>query len=167
VLRRGRMSSCIELAGFAAAQAVCCLFDRMPLLPMAFSRCASGSPTVTILPGGTPDDIAAYGRRWLDANADHADEAVVLCDAYVTIGGVRKHALLIDLRSYREPMTVRMAVPYRPHHDPQGFAVHRPKFIVQALEGQDIAAFTQAFFHGVFSHDPGGRIWNTCADQGW
>jgi hypothetical protein len=138
----------------------------MPLLPMGFSRRASGPPSVTILPGGTPDEVAAHGRRWLEANADQADEAVVVCDAYVTIAGVRTNALVIDLQSYRQAMTLRMAVPYRPHHDPQGFAVHRPKFIVRALEGHDIAAFTQAFFHGVFSHDLGGRIWNTCADQG-
>jgi hypothetical protein len=36
---------------------------------------------------------------------------------------------------------------------------------LNALEGQDITAFTQAFFHGVFSHDLGATIWNTCADQ--
>src|ERR671923_134907 len=85
VLRRRGMSSCIELAGFAAAQAVCCLFDRMPLPPLAFNRRASGPLSVTILPGGKPDDVAAHGRRWLETNSDKADEAVVVYDAYVTI----------------------------------------------------------------------------------
>jgi hypothetical protein len=65
----------VELAGFAAAQAVCCLFDRLPLVPLAFGRRATGAPSVSLLPAGTPDVIAAHGRQWLDANADHADEA--------------------------------------------------------------------------------------------
>ena len=62
---------------------------------------------------------------------------------------------------------VSMAVPYRPHHDPAGFAVHRPKFIVSAPEGHDVEALQQAFFRGVFAHDTGGRIWTACADQRW
>jgi hypothetical protein len=158
----------IELAGFAAAQGVCCLFDRQPMLPLAFSRRAAAAPTVSILPGGGPDEIAAHGKRWLDANVDGADAAVVVYDGYVTIDGLRKDALVLEIRSYRQPGgAMRMAVPYRPHHHPQGFAVHRPKFIVQAPDGPDTAALTDAFFRGVCAHDTGGRIWNACADQSW
>jgi hypothetical protein len=62
---------------------------------------------------------------------------------------------------------MKMAVPYRPHHHQDGFAVHRPKFIVSAPEGHDTAALTQAFFQGVLSHETGARIWNACADQRW
>jgi hypothetical protein len=62
---------------------------------------------------------------------------------------------------------MRMAVPYRPHHDSQGFAVHRPKFIVAGLVGHDAAAMHRAFFRGVFSHEYGGRIWQECSDQSW
>ena len=50
---------------------------------------------------------------------------------------------------------MRIAVPYRPHHDPKGFAVHRPKFIVATLARQDGARLQDAFFRGVFSHDYG------------
>jgi hypothetical protein len=158
----------VELAGFAAAQAVRCLFDRQPLVPLAFTRRATGAPAVTLLPAGTPDVIAAHGQQWLDANVDRADEAVFLCDGYVTIAGTKKDALLLDIQSYRHPVTrMKMAVPYRSHHHPQGFAVHRPKFIVRATDGHDIAALTQAFFRGVCAHDMGARIWNACADQGW
>ena len=66
-----------------------------------------------------------------------------------------------------QKLRLRMAVPYRPHHDPAGFAVHRPKFIVAALEEYDAEAMNGAFFRGVFSHDYGGRIWKECSDQRW
>ena len=162
------MCPSIELAGFAAAQAVCCLFDRQVLLPLAFSRRTSDPPTLTILAAGTPEAIAAGARRWLNDNVDRADAAVVVVDGYVTIAAGRKDALILDLRSYRAPVCqMRMAVPYRPHHDPAGFAIHRPKFIVAAPEGHDMSALTQAFFRGVFSHTTGARIWNACADQSW
>ena len=158
----------IELAGFAAAQVVCCLFDRQPFLPLAFSRRAPDKKTVSILSGGAPEMIAARGQEWLDANPDNADEAVVAVDGYVTIPAGRRDAIILDVRAYRAPEgRMRMAVPYRPHHDPAGFAIHRPKFIVAALDGQDQPALTRAFFSGVFSHDYGGRIWQQCADQRW
>src|SRR5688572_5169658 len=162
------MFQSIELAGFAAAQAFCCLFDRVPLVPLAFSRRAPDTTTVTILATGTPDTIAAEGSRWLDENVDRAEAAVVVVDGYVTIAAGRKDALILELRSYRStPSQMRMAVPYRPHHDPSGFAIHRPKFIVGAIEGHDMASLTQAFFRGVFSHNTGSRIWDACADQSW
>ena|SRR5688572_19196822 len=162
------MYPCLELAGFAAAQAVCCLFDRQPMLPLAFSRRGAGTPAVKILPATTPEAIAAEGRRWFAANVEEADEAVIVADAFVTIAAVKKDALLLDLRSYRNPAgQMRMAVPYRPHHHPDGFAVYRPKFIVAAIEGQDAASMTGAFFRGVSSHLPGWRVWNACADESW
>lgn len=112
------MYRCIEFAGFAAAQVVCCLFDRQPFVPLAFSP--------------------------------------------------RKDAIILDIRGYRAPACqMRMAVPYRPHHDPKGFAVHRPKFIAATLERQDGLALQDAFFRGVYSHDYGCRIWRECSDQSW
>ena len=162
------MYQCIELAGFAAAQAVCCLFDRQPLLPLAFARRAAHAPTLSVLTARTPDAIALQSQSWLDANLNGADDAVIAFDGYVTTPAGRKDAVILDLRSYRDHVRqMRMAVPYRPHHDPEGFAVHRPKFIVAALEGHDVAALQQAFFRGVFAHNTGGRIWTACADQGW
>ena len=161
------MYRCIEFAGFAAAQVVCCLFDRQPFLPLAFSQRAPNRKTVSILAAGSPEMIAARGQQWLEANPDKADEAVVATDGYVTLPpAARKDAIVLDLRAYRErPFQMRMAVPYRPHHDPKGFAVHRPKFIVAMLEGQDAAAMHDAFFRGVYSHDYGARIWKECADE--
>lgn len=162
------MYQCLELAGVAAAQAVCCLFDRQPMLPLAFSRRASGLPSVGILAVGTPAEIAAHAHQWLDANGADADTAVVVCDGYVTIGGCRKDALVLDLQSYRPRCDrMKMTVPYRPHHHDGGFAVHRPKFIVKAIEGHDLASLTEAFFRGVSSHDLGAKIWDSCADQRW
>ncbi len=169
MLWRHGMYECVEFAGFAAAQVVCCLFDRIPFVPLAFSRRAPDRKSVSILSGGSPELIAIRGQQWLDANLDHADEAVVAIDGYVTLpAGARRDAILLDLRSYRQgTFQMRVAVPYRPHHDPAGFAVHRPKFIVASLDGQDAAGMNDAFFRGVFSHDYGGRIWKECVDQRW
>ena len=163
------MYQCIEFAGFAAAQVLCCLFDRQPFVPLAFSHRAPDRKTVSILSGGSPQILAARAQQWLEANPDKADEAVVAIDGYVTLPpDLRKDAIILDIRGYRERgVQMRMAVPYRPHHDPKGFAVHRPKFIVSTLEGQDGQALQDAFFRGVFSHDYGARIWQECSDQNW
>lgn len=164
------MYQCIELAGFAAAQVVCCLFDRVPFVPLAFSRRAPDRKTVTILPGGSPEMIATRGEQWLDANVENSDEAVVAIDGYVTLPppAGRRDAIILTLRGYRaQGFQMRMAVPYRPHHDSTGFAVHRPKFILASLDGHDATKMNRAFFSGVFSHDYGGRIWQECCDQSW
>jgi hypothetical protein len=120
---------------------------------------------VSILPGGSPKVIAARGQEWLDANPDEAEDAVVAVDGFVTMAAGRKDAIILDMRSYRGPTPrLRVAVPYRQHHDPAGFAIHRPKFIVAKLEEHDSAAMMEAFFNGVFSHEYGRRIWLECAD---
>jgi hypothetical protein len=162
------MDPSLELAGIAAAQAVCCLFDRVPLVPLAFSRRAAGPPTVTLLSGGTPERMTAESRQWLDMNMDQADEAVVLFDGYITIPEGRKDAIILELRSYGDRVRhMRMAVPYRPHHDPRGFAVHRPKFIVATPEGHDMSALRESFFRGVAIHKVGRQIWDACVDESW
>ena len=82
--------------------------------------------------------------------------------------GARKDAIILDLRSYHaRHFQMRVAVPYRPHHHPAGFAVQRPKFIVAAVERQDAEAMSRAFVRGVFSHEYGARIWKECSDQRW
>lgn len=163
------MYRCIEFAGFAAAQVVCCLFDRQPFVPLAFTHRAPDRKTVSVLAGGSPELLAARAQQWLEANPDNADDAVVATDGYVTLPpDPRRDAIILDIRGYRErAFQIRMAVPYRPHHDPKGFAVHRPKFIVATLEPRDGPALQDAFFRGVFSHDYGGRIWQECSDQSW
>ncbi|HWK10523.1 MAG TPA: hypothetical protein VNR64_10755, partial [Vicinamibacterales bacterium] len=94
------------------------------------------------------------------------DAAVVVCDAFITIAGVKQDALIVEGRSYggvaRE---IKIAVPYRAHHHPRGFAIYRPKFIVDSLDGQDVTAFRHAFFVGVSSHEAGRRVWDACADE--
>ena len=159
------LAACIELAGFAAAQAVCCLFDRVPFVPMAFARKGERNVTLTILSGGSAAQMTAEIRRWFDANADDADVAVVVCDAFITIEGVKRDAIVVEGRSYAVPVAdMKLAVPYRAHHHPLGFAIHRPKFIVKSLDGQDAAAHRRAFFIGVTLHETGRRVWDACFD---
>jgi hypothetical protein len=61
----GRLYRCIEFAGFAAAQVVCCLFDRQPFVPLAFSHRAPDRKTVSIISGGSPELLAARAQQWL------------------------------------------------------------------------------------------------------
>ena len=64
--------------------------------------------------GGSPAEISASGTRWLDANPDGAAEAVVVYDAYITMAGTKKDALLLECRSVRaadNPREDRRAVP--------------------------------------------------------
>jgi hypothetical protein len=162
------MDECLELAGFAAAQVVCCLFDRQSFVPLAFSQRSRDSRAITILDAGNPAEIAARVQEWLDSNPADADDAVVAIDGYLTTVGGRKDAIILEARSYRSaPRRFLMAVPYRPHHDPAGFAIYAPKFIVAALDGLDTSTLMQAFFRGVFSHEMGSRIWAVCADPNW
>jgi hypothetical protein len=162
------LASCIELAGFASAQAVCCLFDRVPFAPMAFARKGEKNVTLTLLSGGSAAQMTADIRRWFDANVENADAAVVVCDAFITMDGVKRDALVVEGRSYGTPAgEMKVAVPYRAHHHPRGFAIHRPKFIVQSLEGQNAAAYTQSFLIGVTLHETGRRVWDACADESW
>ena len=161
------MHRCVELAGFAAAQAVCCLFDRQPFLPLAFTCRAPDQKSVSILSGGSSEAMGARAREWLDANPEKADAAVVAMDGYITIPpSTRTDAIILEIRGYREHAGgIRMAVPYRPHHDRKGFAVHRPKLMVATLEGQDGPGLQEAFVRGVCSHEYGGRIWQACFDD--
>jgi hypothetical protein len=103
VLHRSGMYKSVELAGFAAAQVVCCLFDKQPIVPLAFGRRAPDTQTVTILSGGNPEEIAAEVKQWLNANVDDVDEAVVAVDGYVTTPDGRKDAVILDLHSYSSP----------------------------------------------------------------
>jgi hypothetical protein len=160
--------ACIELAGFAAAQAACCLFDKVPFVPMGFSRRGQSHVTLTLLPGGSPAQIALATSAWLDANTGTADAAVVICDAFVTISGVRRDSLVVEGRSYAPAVgQIKLAVLYRPHHHPRGFAIYRPKFIVESLTNQNAVAYRDAFFRGVCLHEAGRRVWDACADESW
>jgi hypothetical protein len=129
---------------------------------------ASGVPTVSVLSVGTPAEIAAHGRQWLDANVAGAEAALIVCDGYVTIDGSKKDALVLDLQSYRPPAArMKMAVPYRPHHHDGGFVVHRPKFIVRRDRGPRSRGADPGLLPGRLLARNGARIWNACADQEW
>ena len=157
----------VELAGFAAAHAVCLIADGDPLVPIGVSQRGSGGARITCLDGGTADEIAAQAGRWLDRNDGAADRAVTVVDGYITIQGESKiDALILDIRSYAPPGTrMKMAVPYRRAVDGARFAVHRPKFIVAQLDGQDANGLGQAFLRGVLGHETGGPLWLAALDQ--
>jgi hypothetical protein len=56
-------------------------------------------------------------------------------------------------------------VPYRPVNSPEGFAVHRPKFLSFAGPEPDYQDVGSAFFEGVDSHDKAAPIWSRHLDE--
>lgn len=86
----------------------------------------------------------------------------------ITIDGSRRDALVIEARSYVPARSrVKLALPYRPHHHRGGFAIYRPKFIVETIDGHDLVRMGEAFSRGVSAHENGATIWQACADQTW
>jgi hypothetical protein len=58
-----------------------------------------------------------------------------------------------------------MGVPYRPQPSPQGFAVHRPKFIAfVGVNKEDYPALADAFFAGVDTHERAAPVWKANLD---
>lgn len=157
-----------EIAGHAAAYAVCCLFDRQPLVPFAVSRTAENAIVLSVLGGGASEAIVARAERWLDRNPDSVAAAAVVVDAFITMAAGRKDALVIEARSYAPRRSrLKVAVPYRPHHHQGGFAIFRPKFIVESTEGHDLARLAEAFSRGIFAHETGATVWAACVDESW
>ena len=58
-----------------------------------------------------------------------------------------------------------MAIPYRPATDPEGFAVHRPKFLGYEGEEPNFDEIAEEFFIGIEQHEHGAEIWNNYLDE--
>lgn len=74
--------------------------------------------------------------------------------------------MLLDARMYGEsPAEFKMAIPYRPADNAEGFAVHRPKVLAADVSGAGAAALIEAFFRGVGRHQRGAAIWEEHLDE--
>ena len=161
------VESALELAGFFAAHAVWCVSDGAVLTPIGAREGPGDQRQMNRFVTDPLEEGVAHGKAWLDAGAEGSDAAVLVYDGYVTLSAGKTDSLLLDIRRFgREPAQVLMAIPYRNAGHPDGFAVHRPKFLSQSgLENPDYALLGDAFFKGVDQHEQGAAVWNARLDE--
>lgn len=159
------MEKAVELAGQFAAHAIWCVSDGGPLTPMLAMEMPGGQIKMQRQVAERLEDAAHHVQEALERNGEGAVRAASLVDGYMTLDDGKTDAILIDIRVYGVgARSLSMAVPYRNADHPNGFAVHRPKFLVD-LEGQEHQLFGEAFFRGVDSHEEGAKVWNDHIDQ--
>lgn len=155
------MERAIELAGYFAAHGIWCVEDGETLTPMLAQESAAKGRVLLRFAAEQLEDGVAQAQEHLHRNPDQVERATLVYDGFITLPSGRKDALLLVVRSYAEPQgMLTMAVPYRHAESPQGFAVHRPKFLEWQGPGEaDYQALAGAFFRGVESHEAAAPVW--------
>lgn len=160
------MESAAQLAGFLAAHAVWCVSDGEMLIPLIGFETPDGKRQMHRFIADRVEDGVREGQERLASNPDKATRAVLIYDGFVNLSTGKVDALLVDIRDYGSPSrSLLMAVPYRPASSPQGFAVHRPKFLSFAGPEPDYQAVGSEFFNGVDSHGEGAPVWSQHLDE--
>ena len=160
------MNSAARLAGFFAAHAVWCVSDGETLIPVLGFETPDGKRQMHRFMADRIEQGVQEGQARLAGNPDCATQGVLVYDGFVTLSAGKVDALIVDIRDYGLPSrSILMAVPYRHASSPQGFAVHRPKFLSFAGPEPDYQAVSSAFFEGVDSHDKGAPVWSQHLDD--
>jgi hypothetical protein len=160
------MESAAQLAGFFAAHAVWSVCDGETLIPLMGFETSDGTRQMHRFMADRIEDGVREGQDRLASNPESAIRAVLIYDGFITLPTGKVDALLVDIRDYGSPSrSLVMAVPYRPAGSPQGFAVHRPKFLSFAGPEPDFQAVASAFFQGVDSHDKAAPVWSRHLDE--
>jgi hypothetical protein len=164
----GKLAAMLEtarLAGFFAAHGIWNVSDGATLIPMLGYEHESGERGMDRFVSEL-GEAARVGQQRLQENPNGYCRAALVVDAYVHLDAGRIDALIVDAVEYGLRLrSLKMAVPYRPQPSPQGFAVHRPKFIeILGVPKEDYPALVDAFFAGVDSHDQAAAVWNAHHD---
>lgn len=161
------MERALELAGFFAAHGIWCVADGETLIPMLAQESAGSERELLRFEGDDLEESVADAHRHLDANPEGSARSVLVYDGTMPTAHGDTDALFVIVRSYADPdATVSMAVPYRHADAPDGFAVHRPKFVDwHGIDDPDYAALGAAFYRGVGSHDEAAAVWAEHADE--
>jgi hypothetical protein len=160
------MELAAKLAGFLAAHAVWSVFEGEMLIPLMGSETSDGKRQMHRFMADRIEEGVREGQERLATNSDGASRATLIYDGFITLPSGKVDALLVDIRDYGSPSrSLLMAVPYRPASSPQGFAVHRPKFLSFAGTEPDYEAIGSAFFQGVDSHDKAAPVWSRHLDE--
>jgi len=161
------MRETARLAGFFAAHGIWSVADGGTLTPLLGYEGTGGGRGMDRFAADDIAEAVRAGQDALQANRRGSVRAVLVIDAYIQLGTGRTDALIAEAVEYgpaRQSMT--MAIPYRPQSAPQGFAVHRPKFIeVTGVNEPDYGALADAFLAGVDSHEQAAAVWNAHLDQ--
>jgi hypothetical protein len=155
-----------QLAGFFAAHGIWSVSDGETLIPLLGYEYDDGNRGMDRFALGDVADGARAGQDALRANRYGSARAILVVDAYLSLETGRTDALIVDAVEYGpDGRSLKLAIPYRPHPSPQGFAVHRPKFIeVHGVDERDYGALADAFFAGVDSHEEAAAVWNAHLD---
>ncbi|WP_447730091.1 hypothetical protein [Pseudoxanthomonas suwonensis] len=155
------MDRAVELAGFFAAHGIWCVSDGESLIPMLAQESAANGRNMLRFAAEQLEDGVAQAQTHLESNPDQSERAALVYDGYITLPTGRTDALFVVIRSYVAPVaTLTMAVPYRHSESPDGFAVHRPKFVEWQGDGSpNYQTFGEAFFRGVDSHEEAAAVW--------
>lgn len=160
------MEQAIRLAGFFAAHGVWCVADGEALIPLYAFEDATGARKMERYDADSLEDGVALARARLARNEDEAAHAVVVHDGFVSLPSGRTDALILIVRDHATDLTVTLAIPYRNAAHPQGFAVHRPKFLDWRGDGEpDYRLLGEQFFAGVEMHELGDRLWQAKLDD--
>jgi hypothetical protein len=161
------MKSASELAGFFAAHAIWCVSDGDTLTPMlAYTTADDERKMERLLIDDDLEASVAFGKERLGSNEMDANDAVLLYDGRITLGGEKLDAIIIEMRAYFSPDSeATIAVPYTPKSSGK-FRVHKPKLLQwKRCEDFDMNFALQSFFEGVDKHEKGSTIWNKCLDE--
>jgi hypothetical protein len=155
----------VELAGFFLAHAVLSVQEGGALIPMvAFEQ--DGKRNMVRFAAEDLADGVASARAFLEMNEPNAEHAVLVCDAYVTYGDVKKDTLLASVVEYHgAKRSLTIGIPYTPGKGGNVFAVHKPKFLEQKGLESELNGLGEALFRGVDAHEEGGQVWTAALDQ--
>jgi len=158
--------TCARLAGFFSAHAIWCVSDGSTLIPMLGHSSEGGERAMKRFVADDLREAVEQGKARLETNDMKADDAALLYDGRITLGGEKVDAILIEMRAYFSPASeIVMAVPYTPP-SAAGFRVHRPKILSwRDCDDFDQQAVVAAFFEGVDAHEQGSKVWNAALDQ--
>jgi hypothetical protein len=156
----------IRLAGFFAAHGVWSVADGETLIPMYAFETAEGARHMARYATEEPEAGVGEARARLALNPDEARHAVMVHDGYITLPSGRTDALILAVRDYVNDLAMTLAIPYRNAAHPQGFAVHRPKFLDWRGDSEpDYEVLGESFFAGVEEHEMGDRLWQAKLDD--
>jgi hypothetical protein len=160
------MITASHLAGFFGAHAIWSVSDGETLVPMLGYTEEDDRRVLNRLAGPDLGASVAHGKEQLAANPMDANDAVLLYDARITLGGANVDAIIIEIRAYFSPQSEAiLAIPYTPKSS-GAFRVHKPKLLAwENCEDFDMDHALRAFFEGVSSHEQGNQVWAAALDE--
>jgi hypothetical protein len=161
------MVTAFELAGFFSAHAIWSICDGETLCPIFAYTTLEGERRMERLV--INDDLeasVAYGKEKLESNEMDANDAVLLFDGRITLGGEKIDAIVVEIRAYFSPTSRSViAIPYTPATAGK-FLVHKPKVLQwKNCEDFEMNAALEAFFNGVARHTAAAKVWNDALDE--